>query len=223
MSAARGKAHYDVALTQSSRDELFAAESTAWSEATELRWGPAPYETRFRALWTTEGLFVRFDAFDIDPWHTLTRHDDPLWDEEVVEIFLDPSRQGHHYAELELSPAGVVCDVRMIRPWPDKEMDLAWDIVGLVTRVTAFASPTDSSGWTATAFLPWRSFASLPTFVSLPPRAGDRWCFNVFRIKRPGGPANPTRGAILAAWSPTGGPSFHVPSAFHDLIFLDRR
>jgi Carbohydrate family 9 binding domain-like len=213
--------HYSVVPTDGSRDELFADDSSAWSGAEEIRWGSAPYDTQFRALWTTDGLYVRFEVFDIKPWHTMTRHDDPLWDEEVVEIFLDPSRQGHHYAELEISPAGVICDARMIKPWPDKQTDLGWDIVGLVTRVIPFRS--SSKTWTAIAFLPWSSFASLPTFVALPPRVGDRWRFNVFRIKRPGGPANRAHGATLAAWSPTGGPSFHVPAAFRDLIFVDRR
>lgn len=41
--------------------------------------------------------------------------------------------------------------------------------------------------------------------------AGDRWRFNVFRIKRPGGAQRPQRGAILAAWSPVPDTSFHVP------------
>ena len=35
----------------------------------------------------------------------MTRRDDPIWEEEVVEIFLDPARLGRHYAEVEISPA----------------------------------------------------------------------------------------------------------------------
>jgi len=41
----------------------------------------------------------------------------------------------------------------------------------------------------------------------------------VFRIKRPNGPMRPKDGAILAAWSPTGTPSFHVPAAFQAFTF----
>ncbi len=54
---------------------------------------------------------------------------------------------------------------------------------------------------------------------AIPPAAGDAWRFNVFRIKRPNGPMRPKDGAILAAWSPTGTPSFHVPAAFQALTF----
>jgi hypothetical protein len=53
----------------------------------------------------------------------------------------------------------------------------------------------------------------------VPPSAGDSWRFNVFRIKRPDGPAEPERGAIYAAWSTPDGPSFHEPGAFRRLEF----
>jgi hypothetical protein len=40
----------------------------------------------------------------------------------------------------------------------------------------------------------------------------------VFRIKRPGGPDQPERDAVYAAWSVPDGPSFHDPTAFRDLV-----
>jgi hypothetical protein len=142
--------------------------------------------------------------------------DDHLWEEEVVEIFLDPARSGRNYAELEISPGNVVCDVLMREPWPDKQFDLSWHFADLETRVI----PT-TQGWTALAFIGWRSLSTLPSArgVRLPPRAGDAWRFNVFRIERPAGPANPAAGAIEAAWSPPEAPSFHDPRAFRDLVF----
>ena len=48
----------------------------------------------------------------------------------------------------------------------------------------------------------------------IPPAPGDEWRFNVFRIKRPGGPQAPAQGAIFAAFSKPAGPSFHDPAAF---------
>jgi hypothetical protein len=191
----------------------------AWAAAGELAWGPDEYLTRFRALWTPAALHLRFDATDREPWHTLTRHDDPLWEEEVVEVFVDPLRTGRDYAELEISPANVVCDVRMRRPWPDAEADLSWHIPGLETYVIHRA---DGSGWVACAMVPFAALVSLSpgTVSAVPPATGDRWRFNVFRIKRPGGSGAPERGAIYAAWSTPPGPSFHDPSWFRDLVFL---
>jgi hypothetical protein len=216
---------YRVARTSTGREALLAADDKSWSQGPVIAWGPAPYETRFRALWGDDGLFLRFDANDSSPWHTMTKRDEHLWEEEVVEVFLDVNRSGHDYAEIEISPGNVVCDVRMVSPWPHKQMDFAWNLEGIETRV-AFSkdSAGKTTGWTATAFLPWTGFRSLPSAksLSLPPKPEDAWRFNVFRVKRPGGKTAPEAGAVEVAWSPPPGESFHMPEAFRDFVFAPR-
>jgi hypothetical protein len=213
---------YTVASTSAETGTLLAADETPWTGVSAIAWGPAPYETRFRALWSPAGLFVRFDADDPSPWHTMTRRDEHLWEEEVVEIFLDPDRSGHDYYELEINPGNVVCDLRMITasPWNG---EFEFDLPGLETRVHARKDAGGgTTGWTATALLPWPGLRSLPSAakVAVPPRAGDRWRFNVFRVERPGGPKAPEKDAVSAAWSPPAGRSFHEPAAFRDLVFV---
>jgi hypothetical protein len=208
-------------IGSASCDRLLDGDAAAWSAAQRVSWGPPPYLTTFRALWAAEGLYIRFDAEDDDPWHTMTGRDDPLWEEEVVEIFIDPERSGENYAEIEVNPANVVCDLRIVRGMPDFQNEIGWNFEGLVTRVVPLGGDAQRIGWTALAFLPWAGFAALyrTPRLTLPP-AGERWRFNVFRIKRPGGPSRPHERAIQAAWSPTGQASFHVPSAFRDLVFV---
>jgi len=224
MIVAASSPSYEVARAVSPAERLLAADEAAWAAASPIDWGPAPYPTRFRALWSDAGLFLRFDATDPSPWHTMTKRDEHLWDEEVVEIFLDPDRSGRDYYELEINPANVVCDLRMIAPWPDKKGDIDWNLAGLETRVLPLRGPAPAAsarGWTATAFLPWSGFRSLPSAraLSLPPRPGDAWRFNVFRIERPGGKASPEQDAVFAAWSPPSVKSFHDASAFRDFVF----
>jgi hypothetical protein len=226
LSLAADAPSYRVARTGAARPALLAASEDSWKGTETIAWGPAPYETRFRAQWSDDGLFLRFDADDDAPWHTMTRRDDHLWDEEVVEIFLDPARSGRDYSELEISPANVVCDVRMVSPSPNKQMDLAWNFEGLVTDVrTTKDRDGKTTGWTATAFIPWSAFRTLPSSkaVTLPPKSGDAWRFNVFRIKRPHGPKGPERDAVEAAWSKPPGESFHVPGSFRDFVFVAER
>jgi hypothetical protein len=208
---------YEIARAAAAPAALLAADDAAWTTAAAVEWGPAPYPTRFRALWSDEGLYLRFDATDPAPWHTMTRRDEHLWEEEVVEIFLDPDRSGRDYYELEVNPANVACDLRMISPWPNQKGDIDWNLEGLETRVRASAG-----GWTATAFLPWRGLRALPSAgrVAVPPKAGDAWRFNVFRIERPGGKAAPGKDAVFAAWSKPAGKSFHDAGAFRDAVFL---
>jgi hypothetical protein len=221
LAAAAAEPEYRAARTTGSRKDLLAGSEGAWAGARTVAYGPAPYETRFRALWDAAGLVLRFDADDDAPWHTMTRRDEHLWEEEVVEIFLDLDRSGRDYAELEISPANVVCDVRMLSASPNKKYDLTWNIEGLETNVVMRKKDGHTIGWTALAFLPWASFGSLPSSrgIALPPKAGDRWRFNLFRIKRPGGPKAPEKGAVEAAWSKPPGDSFHVPEVFRDLVF----
>lgn len=214
-------AGYQVAATAQAASALLGDEASAWKGAQRVHWGPQGHATEFAALWGSDALYLRFAAEDDLAWHTMTKRDEHLWEEEVVEIFLDPGRQGRDYAELEISPANVVCDVRMIQPSPDKKGDLAWNIEGLETRAVPWSSAGREKGWIALARIPFASLRSLPSTqgVALPPRAGDRWRFNLFRVERPGGKEHPEKGAIEAAWSPTGEPSFHVPAAFRDLVF----
>lgn len=213
---------YEVGRLAKPAAELVGAGAEAWLEARAIEWGPERYRTRFQALWDREALHVRFDAIDDGPWHTMTRRDEHIWEEEVVEIFLDADGSGRNYAELEISPVNVVCDLRVASPWPALESLTEWDWAGMASSVVPLADAHGTTeGWTALARLPWAGLRSLypADRVALPPSPGDTWRFNVFRIKRPGGPARPADGAVFAAWSKPAGPSFHDPAAFRPLAF----
>ncbi|MEK6629421.1 MAG: carbohydrate-binding family 9-like protein [Acidobacteriota bacterium] len=213
---------YRAVHTLANRSRLLVDRDPAWAAAHAISWGPQAYRTTFRALWNAGGLAVRFDAIDDRPWHTMARHDDPIAEEEAVEIFLDPARAGHHYVEVEISPINVVTDLRVFEPWPNLRGDRAWDWTGLESAVmSGMAAGLPPGSWVAVAWLPWEGLHGFAPSVEsrVPPSTGDRWRFNVFRIKRPHGPAEPERDAIYAAWSAPDGPSFHAPAFFRDIIF----
>jgi hypothetical protein len=213
-------ADYTVAHTRASDADLLRADDAAWADVPAIDWGPSPWVTRFRGVSTPAALLLRFDVYDDKPWHTMTRRDEHIWEEEVVEIFLDPDRTGLNYYELEINPVNVLCDLVVVKPWPELHSDPAWDFAGVETGVVPYRGEhAGPDGWTATARLPWQGFRALPSRAALPPQPGDKWRFNLYRIKRPRGPARPHDDVIHAAWSPTGGPSFHVPAAFRDFVF----
>ncbi|BCS33734.1 hypothetical protein TBR22_A29610 [Luteitalea sp. TBR-22] len=212
----RQPATYRVARAGVGVAELLGG--AGWDHAMAITWGPEGLATTFRAVWHDEGIAVRWDVQDRAPWATRTRRDDCLWDTEVVEVFLDPTRSGEDYAELEVTPANVVCDLHIERLAPERRVHLEWDFEGLQTRVHRAPGSDD---WTAIAWMPFADFASLSARVAacLPVTAGDSWHFNAFRIKRPGGPERPEDGAVYAAWSVPDGPTFHAPSFFRPLVF----
>jgi hypothetical protein len=213
---------YRVARTSARPITLLPGHDPAWERADSIEWGPSAYRTHFKALWNELGLAIRFEVCDDRPWHTMTRRDDRIAEEEVVEIFLDPLRRGRDYAEVEINPINVVTDLHVLEPHPNLTSDRAWNWAGLEsTVVPGTCGGLKSGSWVALAWLPWSGLRGMTADLDplVPPKAGDRWLFNVFRIKRPNGPAEPERGAIYAGWSVPTVPSFHEPASFRDFVF----
>lgn len=174
---------------------------------------PLRFPTEAALLWDDRHLYVAFDCTDPDPWGRMTRRDDRLWEEEVVEVFLDPDGDGRNYAELEVSPNNVVVDLLIPQPRSDVDAALRWNIADLRTAVAR-----RDGGWTAEIAIPWSSLAE--TGISTAPQPGDRWRAGVYRIKRPGGGTRKDEDEF-SAWSLTRAErGFHDPERFGYLEFL---
>ena len=146
--------------------------------------------TRARMLWDDDALYVSFACRDGNMWALFTEEDDPMWSEEVVEVFIDPDGDGLDYLELEVNPLNAAVDLHIGRILPDWVSDKDWDILGLQTAVRAKGTVNDSTdvdqGWTVEISIPWAAFE--PTIIGGgKPRVGDRWRLNLYRIERGAG------------------------------------
>jgi hypothetical protein len=163
--------------------------------------------TALRLLDDGRTMFARFDCDDSDVWATHTQRDAPLWEEEVVEIFLAPGGGVPvRYIELQVNPLGTVFDAKVSNPDGRRDtmnVDAVWNAEGLESRVVRPAA----GGWRVDIALPWRDVCD-----GEPP---PEWRANFFRIERP-------RGGVpeFSCWSPTfvDPPDFHRPSAFGRLV-----
>ena len=160
-------------------------------------------ETSVRAVWDAEELRVLLHAADTHAWATLTERDAPLYEEEVVEVFLDPVGDLESYFEIEVNPLNAVLDLVLRRNRSGYAKDFAWRCEGLRTAVVKSAT-----AWSAELAIPFRSL------IAAPPKAGDCWRVNFCRIDRP--PGVPRE---LTAWSPPGRANFHTPERFGVLEF----
>jgi hypothetical protein len=160
-------------------------------------------ETTFALARTQEKLHLRFRCIDDNPWATHRVHDAPLYEEEVVEAFLDPVGDLESYFEIEVNPLNAICDLVLRRNRSGYRKDFAWHCDGLATEVR-----NGDGVWDVEMVIPFRSIACEP------PRAGDVWRGNFFRIDRP----NRT-GLELSAWAPTGFPKFHIQQRFGFIEF----
>jgi hypothetical protein len=148
-------------------------------------------------------LVVRFDGRDAGIVATLRGRDEPLWTEDVYEIFLSPFDPPSVYFEFEVNPLGALFDTRIESPEGRRETmrsDVSWNLRGFSGR-----SRVRPGRWSAVVTIPLAPLASTGI-----PRT---WRANFFRIDR---------GATdeFSAWSPPFAvpPDFHRPEKFG---FLD--
>lgn len=174
--------------------------------------GSAPrLSTSVAAYYDDEHLTVLFSAADDALVATHREHDAPLYEEDVVEIFLAPA-DIRDYFELEVNPFGATFDARIASPDGTRETmttDLAWTCRGLVV---ALRKIFESNGVMTIDTLLRIPFASLDRAT---PVAGETWRANFFRIDR-----HPS-GDEFSAWQPTmrTPADFHVPDKFGTLVF----
>jgi len=77
---------------------------------------PVKWTTKARMCWDDTCLYVAFDCVDQDVWGTMLKRDDPIYEEEVAEVFLCPDRNLARYFEIEVSPHNTVWDGIIANP-----------------------------------------------------------------------------------------------------------
>jgi hypothetical protein len=167
--------------------------------------GPAEQQTRARVCCDSQALYVRFDCDDRHIWGTYTERDAPIYDEEVVEVFLAPGEADPvRYYEFEVSPNGVLFDARIYNPTSQRselEVDKGWNCPDIRWQA---ARNDVANHWGVIVVIPWMSVApsgDLPTV----------WRANFYRIERPRDAA-----PEFSCWSPTmtEPADFHKPACF---------
>ena len=170
-----------------------------------------------RLLWDDDYFYVAFHCEDTDIWGVTTERDRDIYNQEVVEVFLDADCDGHGYVEIEVSPLNAVPDLFMLLRDDRRRGLWGWDSEGLKTAVRVEGDPTQRGtvdrSWTVEMAIPMADFFTAP---NLPPKAGDVWHANLCRIDRA------LEGDEFSAWSPPGRSNYHTPARFGRLVFSDR-
>ncbi len=189
-------------------------DRSAWEKSSRVRFDhdwqgqnadPAR-ATEVQLLWTSEILFLRFQAryrnITVFPDAREDGWRDELWNRDVAEAFLQPdSRDPWKYKEFEVSPNGQWIDLDIVnRGHTELRSKLKRRVV----------QDAQAKTWTAELAIPMASLTS--HFDS-----NQSWRANFFRVE---GEAEPR---FYSAWSPTYSqkPDFHVPDAFGKLVFRE--
>lgn len=178
-----------------------------------------PYESRFKMLYSSTGLYFLMEGSDRKLTATLNEDFLDLWHEDVFEVFLWTDERYPVYFEYEISPLNRELPILIPnfggeflgwRPWH-------YDGDRLTRRATStIGGPKRSSasiqGWRAEFFIP---YALLRPLQNVPPRPGTRWRANFYRVDHDDGRSTAWE------WSPVG-KTFHEYEKFGDLVFAGR-
>lgn len=171
--------------------------------------GGTCYLTQVQTAWDGEFLYIRFHCADDEILATMTERDQPLYDEEVVEVFIAPVSPSQYY-EFNLSPRNVVFDSLIEHDGINFTGHSTWDCPQLVHGVYRRNSANHNFG-------DWDGYLAIPfACLNITPAPGQSLGINFFRIKR-------LPQDQYLAWSPTGRDpaAFHIPDRFGVLVLTE--
>ncbi len=215
------KVDRDVVLSGKMDDPLWEkAETMILEDAVTGK--PGTFNTSVKALYNDKYLFVAFQCEDDYVWGTVTEEDGPIWDEECVEVFLNPASCAHQYYEINVSPKNVRFTASILNNrTPERPNDAFtgltdYQVEGLQTKVYIDGQPDvkgGAKGYTVEYAIPFDQLYGAP---NTPPLPGDVWRANFYRID------TPVKGQRdHYAWHKTERIAFHLPWRFGYLKFAE--
>jgi hypothetical protein len=196
-------------------DPIWGLANTTRAFVETRKGGVAPIQASAKLLWDQRYLYVGVDVQDALLRASHTERDDHLWEQDCVELMIDPDGDGNNYFEIQVSPRGVVFDTRYdARRVPQPFGRTDWDSrirVGVASRGNLDDKEADA-GYTVEMAIPWQAF-SLDGKLFAPPAIRDEWRANLYVMDL----IEDRQQA--AAWSPLGIGDFHVPRRFGILAF----
>jgi len=212
---------YEVSRVTTKLDIDGQLNERAWADALPVgafvnnRDGsPTKLVTEAKILYDQDFIYFGFRSADTNVWSTMKKRDEHLWLEEVVEVFLQADPSIPNYIELEVNPLGTMLDIYLINTrkplhyesWNSEKLRWAVSVDGTVD------GKENDRGWSCEIALPLEDIATAP---HLPPREGDRWRLNLYRVEK-----LPISAEL--AWSPTLQDDFHVLPKLGEIVFSDR-
>jgi hypothetical protein len=215
------KASVAIAIDGVANEAAWASAATS-PELVASEGSPEPVGKAIAKLtWDDQFLYAFVSVTDSDVVSPYTRHDDPLWKADCVELFIDADGNRQGYVELQVNPNNATFDswFKTTRAQPG---DPSWDS-GMQTQVklrgTTAPGDTDQ-GWDAELAIPWAAVKGRDDAmaVRLPPQVGDRWRLNVVRVDVKTG----DKGQASEAWNRISSADYHALDRMLTVVFADR-
>lgn len=176
---------------------------------------PAAFAATVRVLYDAEHLYLGYTVQDDYLKSTFEKDDDHLWEQDVVEVMIDPDGDEKNYFEAQVAPTGRVFDTRYdSRRSPRPFGDVAWSsqMTAAVALRGKVNDDEDDEGYDVELAIPWRAFAA-GGGSGEPPKAMTTWRMNFFVMDAR------EKGMRAAGWSPPFVGDFHTLGRFGRVVF----
>jgi hypothetical protein len=166
-------------------------------------------KTTVRSLWDEYNIYFQFICQDDEIVASYTNYNDPLYLEDVVEVFIDDNCDYKTYTEIEVNPLNTVLHYHIENNLNGIVLPFARTDKVIESTVTKNLT---NKHFTVEFSIPMKEFV---TSKNNPPEINDIWLINFYRIDR-----NPNGKDEYSAWSPTGAINFHLPNYFQKFKFV---
>ncbi len=186
-----------------------------WQSLTKLDAGGKDYDTRFKILYSSTGIYVLFRGVD-DRITTKDYKDfENIFKGDVVEVFFYPNPPERVYFEYEVNQLEkeLILTLSSIEGQTPTSW-VPWHRSGIKKMVNVVGGKKAMNGkiesWTAEIFFPYGALGLLP---NMPPRSGSLWNANFCRLDYDSGDM------VKWSWSSTIETSFHELEKFRTIKF----
>ncbi|HEX8279144.1 MAG TPA: carbohydrate-binding family 9-like protein [Segetibacter sp.] len=196
-----------------------AWDKAKWNNMVKLDTGGRGYESKFKILYSTTGIYILFSGED-DKISTKEYNDfEQIYNGDVFEVFFLPTRQTPVYFEYEINQMRKELILTLSKTsselyaWAPKYPSVE-ERKPIKKQVNVTGGKAEVGGlikaWTAEVFLPYTILSLLP---GVPPASGTVWNANFCRIDYDSGKM------IKYSWTPTIQKSFHEIEKYQTIRF----
>ncbi|HEY3370176.1 MAG TPA: carbohydrate-binding family 9-like protein [Prolixibacteraceae bacterium] len=196
---------------------------------------PKPlFRTRMKMLWDESSLYLLAELEEPNIWAYYETHDQVVYHENDIEVFIDPDGDTHNYYEYELNARNTLFDLLMPQPYRNGgQAKISWNSEGFQSAVSIDGTLNDPSDqdkkWTVEMKIP---FSDLHNGDQVQvPSDGQIWKIDFSRVEwrtevidgKYQKMKDPSTGRAYPeynwVWSPTGLINMHYPERWGMIQF----
>ncbi len=177
-------------------------------------------EARARLLWDDQNLYVFVNVKDRDVKSKYEMRDDPLWNADCIELFIDADGSRNGYVELQVNPLNTHFDAwfPQTRAQPHS---FKWNgkyVSSVAVDGTANKHDDKDNGWNVEMAIPFTDVrGGDPAMkIDIPPKPRTTWRINAVRID-----ANEGDKMRFSSWTPIPIQDFHAIDRLMTITFVN--